>query len=125
MEERELYKNFPGPGLGAIRSNKLREHEYMYLIVYKVIHELTITTLIGGLLNELKSGQREGGIMMAPPGTFGLPPRERPGSILRRQVRELLPVHQLIMLQRCSALLMVESSKIWYSSREQRLNSEA
>ena len=42
--------------------------------------------LLGGLQNELPDRQREGGIVMAGPDTFGLPPRRRPGSILRRQV---------------------------------------
>ncbi len=33
--------------------------------------------------------QREGGTVMAGPDTFGLPPRRSPGSILRRQVRNV------------------------------------
>lgn len=42
--------------------------------------------LSGGLQNALPDRQREGGIVMAGPDTFGLPPRRTPGSILRRQV---------------------------------------
>ena len=40
----------------------------------------------GGLLDELREGQVEGAIVMRGPSTFGLPPKEAPGSILRRQV---------------------------------------
>lgn len=43
----------------------------------------------GGLQNALPDRQREGGIVMAGPDTFGLPPRRTPGSILRRQVAEI------------------------------------
>lgn len=43
----------------------------------------------GGLQNALPDRQREGGIVMAGPDTFGLPPRRMPGSILRRQVAEI------------------------------------
>ena len=42
----------------------------------------------GGLLNELRDGQVEGAVMMRGPSTFGLPPKEAPGSILRRQVQQ-------------------------------------
>lgn len=42
--------------------------------------------LSGGLQNALPDRQREGGIVMAGPDSFGLPPRRLPGSILRRQV---------------------------------------
>lgn len=38
-------------------------------------------------MNELREGQAEGAIVMRGPATFGLPPKEAPGSILRRQVR--------------------------------------
>lgn len=44
----------------------------------------------GGLLNESRQGQPVGGIIMEGPGTFGLPPRRGPGSILRTQVRPVL-----------------------------------
>lgn len=37
-------------------------------------------------MNEVQTGRREGGIVMRRPDTFGLPPKERPGSILRQQV---------------------------------------
>jgi len=40
----------------------------------------------GGLTNEVKTGKTAGGIIMAGPDTFGLPPKAAPGSILRRQV---------------------------------------
>ena len=40
----------------------------------------------GGLLNAPRQGQGPGGIVMAGPGTFGLPPKRTPGSILRSQV---------------------------------------
>ncbi|DBA79810.1 TPA: hypothetical protein ACH3X1_008471 [Trebouxia sp. C0004] len=43
----------------------------------------------GGLQNSVPDRQREGGIVMAGPDTFGLPPRRSPGSILRRQVAEI------------------------------------
>lgn len=42
----------------------------------------------GGLLNEPRPGQALGGVVMAGPDAFGLPPRRRPGSILRSQVAE-------------------------------------
>ncbi|KAA6419910.1 MAG: hypothetical protein FRX49_10100 [Trebouxia sp. A1-2] len=42
-----------------------------------------------GKLNAVPDRQREGGIVMAGPDTFGLPPRRSPGSILRRQVAEI------------------------------------
>ncbi len=34
----------------------------------------------------MKTGKTAGGIIMAGPDTFGLPPKTAPGSILRRQV---------------------------------------
>lgn len=40
----------------------------------------------GGLMNEPRTGKLPGGIVMAGPDTFGLPPKASPGSILRRQV---------------------------------------
>ena len=40
-------------------------------------------------MDEPRDNQREGGIVMAGPDTFGLPPRRTPGSILRRQVTVL------------------------------------
>ena len=40
----------------------------------------------GGLQDQPRDNQREGGIIMAGPDSFGLPPRRMPGSILRRQV---------------------------------------
>ena len=49
----------------------------------------------GGLLNELREGQLEGAVVMRGPSTFGLPPKEAPGSILRRQVRRRLRVSLL------------------------------
>ena len=43
----------------------------------------------GGLQNAPRQGQGPGGIVMAGPGTFGLPPKRTPGSILRSQVPKL------------------------------------
>ncbi|KAI7842437.1 hypothetical protein COHA_004076 [Chlorella ohadii] len=43
----------------------------------------------GGLLNEPRSGQKVGHVVMEGPDAFGLPPRKRPGSILRTQVAEV------------------------------------
>ena len=40
----------------------------------------------GGLLNAPRQGQAAAGIVMEGPGTFGLPPKRTPGSILRSQV---------------------------------------
>lgn len=40
----------------------------------------------GGLKNELGAGEEEGAVVMGKAGTFGLPPKETPGSILRSQV---------------------------------------
>lgn len=40
----------------------------------------------GGLLNEPRQGQKEGGVEMGRADTYGLPPRKQPGSILRSQV---------------------------------------
>lgn len=42
----------------------------------------------GGLLNEVRGGRGEGGIVAAGPDSFGLPPRRGPGSILRSDVAE-------------------------------------
>ena len=63
-------------------------------IVCNMLHSLTwygmllrLHWLSGGLQNALPDRQREGGIVMAGPDTFGLPPRRLPGSILRRQVK--------------------------------------
>ena len=43
----------------------------------------------GGLLNEVKAGGRgDGGVIAASADSFGLPPRRRPGSILRSEVAE-------------------------------------
>lgn len=42
----------------------------------------------GGLLNEVKNGRGEGGVIAAGPDAFGLPPRRRPGSILRSDVAD-------------------------------------
>lgn len=42
----------------------------------------------GGLLNEPRRGQKVGGVIVGGPDAFGLPPRRRPGSILRTQVAE-------------------------------------
>ena len=41
----------------------------------------------GGLLNAPRQGQAAAGVIMEGPGTFGLPPKRMPGSILRSQVR--------------------------------------
>ena len=43
----------------------------------------------GGLTNEPRGRDPEGRIVMGGPDTFGLPPRRRSGSILRRQVDSL------------------------------------
>jgi uncharacterized protein YbjT (DUF2867 family) len=43
----------------------------------------------GGLKNELRSGEAKGGVVMAGPNTYGVPPGRRAGSILRRQVAEV------------------------------------
>lgn len=40
----------------------------------------------GGLVDEIKMGRGEGGLVMAGPDAFGLPPRRRPGSVLRSDV---------------------------------------
>ena len=40
----------------------------------------------GGLLNAPRQGQAAAGVIMEGPGTFGLPPKRTPGSILRSQV---------------------------------------
>ena len=40
----------------------------------------------GGLLNAPRQGQAAASIVMEGPGTFGLPPKRTPGSILRSQV---------------------------------------
>lgn len=42
----------------------------------------------GGLLNEIRSGRGEGGVVAAGADAFGLPPRRMPGSILRSDVAE-------------------------------------
>lgn len=42
----------------------------------------------GGLLNEPRSGQAEGAAVLGLPGTYGLPPRRTPGSVLRRVVAD-------------------------------------
>ena len=42
----------------------------------------------GGLLNEIKSGRGDGGVVAAGPDAFGLPPRRMPGSILRSDVAD-------------------------------------
>lgn len=43
----------------------------------------------GGLLNEPRSGQKAGNVVMGGPDAYGLPPRKQPGSILRSQVAEV------------------------------------
>lgn len=40
----------------------------------------------GGLLNEPRGDKPLGGIVMASPATYGLPPKQSPGSILRSRV---------------------------------------
>ena len=40
----------------------------------------------GGLLNAPRQGQAAADVIMEGPGTFGLPPKRTPGSILRSQV---------------------------------------
>lgn len=42
----------------------------------------------GGLLDEPRQGQKLGSVVAAGPDAFGLPPRRRPGSILRSSVAE-------------------------------------
>jgi uncharacterized protein YbjT (DUF2867 family) len=42
----------------------------------------------GGLLNEIKNGRGDGGVVAAGPDAFGLPPRRMPGSILRSDVAD-------------------------------------
>lgn len=42
----------------------------------------------GGLLNQPRSGQKEGAVVMGGPDTYGLPPRQMAGSILRTQVAD-------------------------------------
>ena len=42
----------------------------------------------GGLLNEVKNGRGDGGVIAAGPDAFGLPPRRMPGSILRSDVAD-------------------------------------
>ncbi len=41
----------------------------------------------GGLLDAPRPGAAPGGLVMAGPNAFGLPPRRTPGSILRSQAR--------------------------------------
>eukprot|EP00854_Cymbomonas_tetramitiformis_P007494 gene7494-8920_t len=43
----------------------------------------------GGLKNEPEDGSGKGNVIMKGPNSFGLPPREQPGSILREQVAEV------------------------------------
>lgn len=45
-------------------------------------------TTAGGLLNSPRAGQTVGNVVMGGPDTYGLPPRQMPGSILRTQVAE-------------------------------------
>ncbi len=40
----------------------------------------------GGLVNDARTGRGEGNIVMAGPDAYGLPPRQRPGSVLRSDV---------------------------------------
>lgn len=40
----------------------------------------------GGLRSKLRQGEAAGGVIMARPGTFGFPPLQQSGSILRSQV---------------------------------------
>jgi len=42
----------------------------------------------GGLLNEIKNGRGDGGVVAAGADAFGLPPRRTPGSILRTDVAD-------------------------------------
>jgi len=42
----------------------------------------------GGLLNEIKNGRGDGGVVAAGADAFGLPPRRMPGSILRTDVAD-------------------------------------
>jgi len=43
----------------------------------------------GGLKSELKEGEVAGNVVMKPPGYYGVPPRGKAGSVLRRQVAEV------------------------------------
>lgn len=43
----------------------------------------------GGLVNEKTGSRATGGIVMAGPNTFGLPPKAQPGSIIRSQVADI------------------------------------
>lgn len=42
----------------------------------------------GGLVTEPSAGRGEGGLIVGPPDTFGLPPRRTPGSVLRTAIAE-------------------------------------
>ena len=41
----------------------------------------------GGLVDQPRGGRQMGGMVMAGPSTYGLPPKPQPGSILRSRVR--------------------------------------
>lgn len=45
-----------------------------------------LQTHAGGLKNSLQAGEQEGAVVMKGPGSYGVPPKGKAGSILRRQV---------------------------------------
>lgn len=65
----------------------------------------------GGLVTESQSGRGEGGLMAGPPDTFGLPPRRRPGSILRSLVAEGCIAALVTPEARCKIVEVIQSKE--------------